>query len=110
MVTLTAFISQILSEDHSCRDAVARVRADQVARGETPCSAATGAYCKARKRLPKNLIWRVMRETGQTLHASSPNTCSLQGRDVILADGTTVSMPDRKTKKLFRNLIARNQV
>lgn len=94
MVTLTAFISQILSEDHSCRDTVARVRADQVARGETPCSAATGAYCKARKRLPNNLIWRVMRETGQTLHASLPTTWKWKGRDVILADGTTVSMPD----------------
>lgn len=94
IVTLTAFISQVLSEDHSCREAVARVRADQVARGETPCSAATGAYCKARKRLPNNLIWRVMRETGQALHASSETTWKWKGRSVILADGTTVSLPD----------------
>lgn len=35
-----------------------------------------------------------MRETGRTLHASLPTTWKWKGRDVILADGTTVSMPD----------------
>lgn len=94
MVTLAAFISQVLDEDHSCRGSVARVRADTVARGETPCSAATGAYCKARMKLPENLIWRIMRDTGQNLHDSSKTIWKWKGRNVILADGTTVSLPD----------------
>jgi len=94
MVTLAAAMNQVLDEDHSCRGTVARVRADLVARGETPCSAATGAYCKARIKLPEELIWRVMRETGQNLHESSKTIWKWKGRNVILADGTTVSIPD----------------
>lgn len=53
MVTLAAAMNQVLDEDHSCRGTVARVRAERVARGETPCSAATGAYCFANSNYPK---------------------------------------------------------
>jgi hypothetical protein len=95
-VTLATFIYQVLNEDNSCQAAVERVRASLVAKGEAPCSSATGAYCKARMRLPENSIWRVMRDTGQNLHAKSPDIWKWKSRDVILADGTTVSMPDTK--------------
>src|SRR5580704_7491925 len=49
VVTLWTFLSQVLSPDHSCREAVARVIAFRVARGETPCGPETGSYCKARQ-------------------------------------------------------------
>jgi hypothetical protein len=42
LVTLTTFLFQILSDDHSCRNAVARLRAWRVAEGLPPCSLATG--------------------------------------------------------------------
>jgi hypothetical protein len=93
-VTLAAFVCQVLNEDSSCQAAVERVRAEQVARGELPCSSATGAYCKARTRLPENLIYCQMRDMGQNLHTESLDTCSLQGRNVILVDGTTVVIKD----------------
>jgi len=35
----------------------------------------------------------MMRDTGQNLHESSKRICSLQNHNVILADGTTVSLP-----------------
>ena len=41
MVTLWTFLSQILSTDHSCREAVARLIAHRAARGQEPCSADT---------------------------------------------------------------------
>ena len=41
-VTVWVFLSQCLSPDHSCRDAVARLIAWRVARGQKPCSAETG--------------------------------------------------------------------
>ena len=51
LVTLWVFLGQVLSQDHSCRAAVARLIAHRVSRGQSACSAETGAYCQARKRL-----------------------------------------------------------
>lgn len=92
IVTLGAFLSQVLSEDHSCREAVARVIAERIVEGKKACSADTGAYCQARKRLPNDLIFDVLRETGKRLEAIVP--WQWQGRRIVLVDGTTVSMAD----------------
>src|ERR1051325_10700171 len=46
LVTLWVFLSQVLSADHSCRAAVARLIAHRLAQGQRPCSGETGAYCK----------------------------------------------------------------
>jgi hypothetical protein len=51
LVTLWVFLSQVLSADHSCRSAVARLIAHRISRGQRACWSETGAYCKARKRL-----------------------------------------------------------
>src|SRR5262249_58785349 len=51
-VPLGVFRGQVVSADPSCRAAVARVLAPRVARGPSPCSAATGASCQARPPLP----------------------------------------------------------
>ena len=42
-VTVWVFLSQCLSADHSCRDAVAALLAWRVSRGLKPCSGETGA-------------------------------------------------------------------
>jgi hypothetical protein len=52
LVTLWVFLIQVLSADHSCRAAVARLIAHRISRKQGPCSSETGAYCQARKRLP----------------------------------------------------------
>src|SRR5271170_3665034 len=52
-VTIYVFLSQCLSPDHSCRDAVARLIGWRVARASKACSADTGAYCTARNCLPE---------------------------------------------------------
>ena len=56
LVTLWVFLGQVLSADHSCRAAVARLVAHRVAHGPRPCSARTGAYCRARQRLPESFF------------------------------------------------------
>ena len=48
LVTLWVFLGQVLSQDHSCRAAVARLIAHRVSRGQRPCSAETGAYVAGR--------------------------------------------------------------
>ena len=44
LVTLWVFLGQVLSADHSCRAAVARLLAHRRARGQALCSPQTGAY------------------------------------------------------------------
>ena len=94
MVTLWTFLSQTLCADHSCRQAVARLRAFLTADGKPPCAAETGPYCKARQRLPENVCTRLARDVGQSLHQRVNDPGLLGGRAVKLVDGTTVSMPD----------------
>src|SRR4029450_1549371 len=69
LVTLWVFLGQALSPDPSCRAAVARLNAPGVARGQRPCSARTGAYCQARRRLPERLVAGVGRRPGRGLGA-----------------------------------------
>src|ERR1700746_287586 len=69
LVTLWVFLGQVLSADHSCRSAVARLIAHRISRGQRPCSAETGAYCQARKRLPEKFFSGVARQTGRALEA-----------------------------------------
>ena len=64
LVTLCVFLGQVLSADHSCRAAVARLIAYRVARKERACSPETGAYCQARKRLPEEFFSQIARQTG----------------------------------------------
>lgn len=56
LVTLWIFLGQVLSADHFCRAAVARFIAHRFSSGQSECSADTGAYCQARKRLPEKFF------------------------------------------------------
>jgi hypothetical protein len=94
LVTLWVFLGQVLSQDHSCRAAVARLIAHRVSRGQHPCSAETGAYCQARKRLPEEFFATVARKTGQVLDEGAQRRWLWKGRRVLAYDGSTVSMPD----------------
>jgi putative transposase len=93
-VTVWVFLSQCLSSDHSCRDAVARLIAWRLARGLKPCSADTGAYCTARSDLPEEALHCLVCETGKEIEDQSPDAWLWQGRKVRVVDGSTVTMPD----------------
>jgi len=94
LVTLWVFLGQVLSADHSCRAAVARLIAHRLSQGQSSCSAETGAYCQARKRLPEKFFSDVARQTGRTLDTSVGSHWLWQGRRVYTYDGSTVTMPD----------------
>src|SRR5262245_41856316 len=94
LVTLWVFLGQVLSADHSCRAAVARLIAHRVSRRQKPCSAETGAYCQARERLPESFFSAVARAVGRNLDAGVDRRWLWKGRRVYLFDGTTVHMPD----------------
>jgi len=93
-VTIWVFLSQCLSPDHSCRDAVARLAAWRVAQGRVPCSADTSAYCTARDGLPEATCHELVRRTGRELEAQAPAAWLWHGRRVRVVDGSTITMPD----------------
>jgi DDE family transposase len=94
LMTLWVFLGQVLGADQSCRAAVARLIAHRVAQGLRPCSAETGAYCQARRRLPEQFFAAVARLVGRNLDAQADRRWLWKGRRVCLFDGSTVSMPD----------------
>jgi hypothetical protein len=94
LVTLWVFLGQVLSADHSCRAAVARLIAHRRARGQRPCAAQTGAYCQARQRLPESFFADVACSVGRALDDQAERLWLWHGRRVYLFDGTTVTMPD----------------
>lgn len=94
LVTLWVFLGQVLSADHSCRAAVARLIAHRISRGQSPCSGETGAYCQARKRLPEKFFSAVACLVGRALDAKAEQGWLWKGRRVYMFDGTTVTMPD----------------
>ncbi len=94
LVTLWVFLGQVISADHSCRAAVARLIAHRFSRGQDPCSPKTGAYCQARKRLPEKFFSAITCLVGRALDSKVDPKWLWKGRRVYMFDGTTVTMPD----------------
>jgi DDE family transposase len=94
VTTIWGFLSQVLSEDHSCRDTVSRIVAHRAAAGLAPCSPNTASYCNARSRLPTDVLRTLAKRTARQLQTSLPDEWKWNGRSVFIADGSHVSMPD----------------
>lgn len=94
LVTLAMFLSQCHDDDPSLRQAVARLIAQRVADGRPACSSNTGAFAKARQRLPEELLAELTRHSGKQLMTDAPAGWRWHGRNVKIVDGSTASMPD----------------
>ena len=92
--TLSMFLAQALNADRSCQKAVNNTVLNRIANSLPKCSTHTGAYCRARQRLPTPMVSRLARVTGQQITALAPPTWHWRNRPVRLVDGTTVTLPD----------------
>lgn len=92
--TLSMFLAQALSADRSCQKVVNEAAIKRLAGGLLGCSTHTGAYCRARQRLPVGMACALVHSTGRLMAAQSPQAWHWRGRAVRLVDGTTVPMPD----------------
>jgi DDE family transposase len=92
--TLSMFLAQALSADRSCQQAVNDTAVKRLVGGLPRCGTHTGAYCKARARLPLEMVVRLARHTGRLVAEGAPLMWHWQGRPVRLVDGATVAMPD----------------
>jgi len=87
------------SLEHPARDAI--VLGNQDPHSQSPFSIIpratfknSGAYCRARARLPEQVIQRLTLEVAGGCERQLPRRWLWHGRHVKLVDGTTVSMPD----------------
>lgn len=94
VVTLETFIAQVLDADASCQQAVNRLMLNRELHRQSSGSVRTGAYCRARQRLPGGMVANLARHIGHTLAEKVPSAWTWRGRPIKLIDGTTVSMPD----------------
>lgn len=95
-VTLSMFLQQALAADRSCQHAVNAWAASRAAEGLSAHSVRTGAYCRARSRLPLPMVKALARHTGQQLSEQALHGWRWRGRSVKLLDGTGISMPDTR--------------
>jgi hypothetical protein len=96
-VTLSMFMRQVLDADGSCQKAVNGWAAQRAADGLSACSVRTGGYCRARQRLPLEMVSAPARQSGQWLSQKAQAAWLWRGRAVKLVDGTHCFQ--RKTQK-----------
>lgn len=90
--TLSMFLTQAFNEDNSCQRAVNDIALNL----SLNTSTATGAYCKARKRLDTSMIIRMCKDLAIKNSKKVKNNWKVKGRNIYLVDGTTITMPDTK--------------
>jgi hypothetical protein len=98
-ITLSMFLSQVLSSDHSCGDALERFQKYRKDCGLPPVADDTASYCEARQRLPEQVVWDLLRRSGQSVHDKADAKWLFEGRPVKLIDGSTVVMPDTEANQ-----------
>ncbi|EKF04507.1 putative transposase [Tolypothrix sp. PCC 7601] len=101
IVTLWAFLSQVLDTDKSCHNAVSKIIAYLTGEGveipslrDAPRTTDTSAYCQARSRLPEKLLEKLFNQAGKNIEEKVTTEHLWCGRNVLVIDGSTVSMPD----------------
>lgn len=97
--TLSMFLAQALSIDGSCQQAVDDAMVKRLVGGMTPGSTDTGAYCKARARLPLSMVSTLARKTGGIVAEAAAPWWHWRGRRVRLVDGATVTLADTEANQ-----------
>lgn len=92
--TLAMFLAQLMNADGSCQRAVNDMAVKRMLNGFSAIATNTGGYCKARQRLPLQLLSSLTQYTGQLVAQQAPSSWRWQGRRMKLVDGTTITMLD----------------
>lgn len=92
VTTFCIWLGQVLSTDHSCRNALAHARSAGLVPAKT--SVHTGAYCQARDRLDEASLRSIATGLGKTLSDSEKTEDRWRGRRVVIPDGSSITLPD----------------
>ena len=99
IVVLWSWLSHVLDADGSLSHAVKRVTTWMRVAGLSVPSADTGAYSKARKRLPESIFPPLLKRVATALQEQVPTTQRWCGRVVKAFDATTVLMSDTEANQ-----------
>jgi hypothetical protein len=80
--TLSMCLAQAMAADRSCQKAVDDAASKRLMGGLPLCSTSTGAYCRARQRLPMGMVSTLTCDTGRTVAERIPQTWLWRGRPV----------------------------
>ncbi len=94
VTVLWLFLSQVIHANPTLATTVESFLAWRLGQGMSSCSTDTGAYARARQRLPEGLLAMLTRHTGGAADRAALEPWRWLGRTVKLFDGSTVSMPD----------------
>ncbi|MEJ6480691.1 IS4 family transposase [Nostoc punctiforme UO1] len=94
LITLWAFLSQVLDDDKTCHNAVSKIITHLAEEEVEIPSTDTSAYCQARARLPEKLLENLFNYSTQILEEKVTPEHLWCGRNILVIDGSTVSMPD----------------
>jgi hypothetical protein len=89
MFTLHIFNRQVMGLNKSCRGALMESLPEFWTHTGTTFSTNTGAYCKARQRLPESFISALAKSSGKYLQKMTLEEFKWKGREVKMVDGTT---------------------
>ena len=91
--TFWAFFSQVLDSDGGCKEVIRKLQSYASIKGIKVPSSSTAAYCTARKKLDERMLHSILDHTAAKLE-EMPAAGLLNGRRVVVVDGTGISMPD----------------
>ena len=97
--TLSMFLSQAMSQDRSCQNVVNRHAVRCLAGGLPVSSTHTGGYCRARQRLPLEMVQGLARFLGGHLDGRVSDEWLWNHRRVRIVDGTTITLPDTRANQ-----------
>ena len=91
--TFWAFFSQVLDADGGCKEVIRKLQSYASLKGVKFPSSSTSSFCTARKKLDIQTLAEIFHHTAGYPERRAENG-RLNGRRVIVVDGTGVSMPD----------------
>lgn len=95
-LTFECFVWQLLKPKTACREVVRAVQALFQSLGLGSVKKGTGAYVRARQRLPRERLEKALVHTAQTADRRVGPQGQLQGRPVKVVDCSTTQLPDTK--------------
>lgn len=96
--TFWAFFSQVLGDDGGCQEVIRKLQAFAAIKSKSLPSSSTAAYCQARSKLELSGLETMLQHTASRL--TLPDFERMNGRRVVVVDGTGVSMPDTIANQL----------
>lgn len=92
--TLGLFVSQVLSRADACSTVVTDFNRERKRQGLPPVCEDASAYCKARAKLPVELVDQLSKQVMQKTRAKTPDSWKWKGLNAYLVDGFVLRAPD----------------